>query len=125
MSNSQINIHGTIVDADTVSKPDDRSFRAAWQLTGNIIDVDMTRARDIHRDRIRAARKPAFAINDIAINDAMLADDEPAKTAAAARRDVLRNAPADPAIEAAVTPEALTGVWPASLSPVDEAGARS
>lgn len=117
MSNSQINVDGVTIDASSVTTPANRAFRNAWQLSGTVIEVDMARARDIHRDRIRTARQAAFMVNDIAINDAVLADDASAKSAAIARRDELRDAPADPAIEAATTPEALSDVWPASLKP--------
>ena len=105
-----------VVDADLVTKPANRDFRDAWVLNGTVIEVDMVKARDTHRDRLRAARADEFAINDIAINDAILEDDAAGKTAAIARRDELRDVPSDPAIEAATTPEELSAVWPVGLS---------
>ena len=110
-----IQVDGQTLDADTVAKPANRDFRDAWATDGMVITVDMVKARNIHRDHIRAARAEAFAANDIAINDAILEDNVVGKAAAIVRRDELRNATSDPAIEAAQTPEELVLVVPAGL----------
>ena len=116
MTKSFIQVGVNTVDAATVTKPLNRDFRDAWQLSGEIIEVDMVKARDIHRDKIRAARAAEFVTNDVAIQDAILADDAAGKAAGIARRDALRNATADAAIEAAATPEVLSAVAPAGLT---------
>jgi len=88
------------VDASQVTKPGSRSFRNAWALDADkeVISVDMTMAKAIQRDVIRAERLLAFATNDIAINDALLSGDADAVAAAITRRDALRNAPAHSSI---------------------------
>lgn len=116
MSTNMISVGGLTVDAANVTVPDNRDFRNAWQLEGAVIEVDMNKARDIHRDLIRIVRKEAFAVNDINLQDAMIDGDADAKATGVARRDALRDAPADPAIDAATTPEELSAVWPAGLS---------
>lgn len=81
-----------------------------------IITIDMHRARDIHRDRIRAARATALAALDVAYQRADEQGDAAAKAAIAAQKQALRDAPADPRIDAASTVEALGAVWPAGLA---------
>lgn len=115
MSKSMINLNGSVVNASNVTVPASREFRDAWDLDGDAITVDMTKAKDLHRDKIREARKVEFAKNDITLQDAMVIGDEVAKTAAVARRDELRNATVDPAIDAATTPEELSAVNPCGL----------
>jgi len=107
-----LNVH--ICDAASI--PADRTFRSAWEQGGNkLLTVNMPKARNIQRDRIRAARAGEFVKNDIAINDALLTGSASAKDATLARRDELRNATEDAAIEAATTPEELAIVSPAGL----------
>jgi len=99
---------------DEAAVPADRTFRDAWVLTADALAVDMAKAREIHRNRIRAARAPLLAAADVAYMRALEAGQDTA--AIVARKNALRAAPADPAIEAATTPEALAAVWPAVLS---------
>ncbi|MTI10179.1 hypothetical protein [Curvivirga aplysinae] len=106
MTKSYIQVSGQLLDA-SIPKPNTKVFREAWQLEGDVITVDMVKARDIKRDQIRADREALFKANDIAKDDALLEDDAPKKAAAIAMRDKLRDLPADPRIEAAETPEAL------------------
>ncbi|WP_417448346.1 hypothetical protein [Idiomarina abyssalis] len=113
------------VDAAAASAPQERTFRDAWQLNGPVIEVDMTKARDIWREKIRQAREAAFAPHDDAIRildrrkvtNGSLTEEEVALYAAAeAACQALRDATEDPAIEAAETPEELKAVQPAGLS---------
>lgn len=89
----------------SVEVPSDRTFRNAWCWTGKV-DHDMEKCRAIHRDRLRVARAPKLAALDVAQLRGQ--DVEAEKTA-------LREVTADPAIEAAKTPEELKAVWPAVL----------
>lgn len=90
----------------------DRTFRNAWKSD---LTVDMTKARDIHKDRLRAIRAPLFVTNDLAIQDALVSGDAQALAAAKAKRDALRDVTADPAIGSAKTPDELKAVLPAAL----------
>lgn len=101
-------------EIDPSEKPLDRTFRDAWKDTGKI-DVDMVKARDIQRDRIRAKRKPKLEALDIEYMKAHEKADVLAMNRIVAQKQALRDAPAHPDIEAAQTPEALKNVWPAGL----------
>ena len=107
-----IQIGADAVDASQVTKPDSRSFRGAWALDSDkeVISVDMTNAKVIQRDVIRAERLLAFASNDIAINDALLSGDADAVAAAITRRDALRNAPAHSSITNAANVNVLAAI---------------
>jgi hypothetical protein len=105
----------TVVDADPV--PTDRTFRAAWTEypVNGVPAVDMNVARDVWRTRIRAARAPRLAALDIEYQRADERDDDAAKQAVVAKKQVLRDATDDPRIEAAATIEELTAAWPEGL----------
>lgn len=79
-----------------------------------MITIDMDKAREIHRDRIRAARAPLLAAADVDFQRALETGAD--TSAIVARKSALRDAPADPAIDAATTPEQLAAVWPAALA---------
>jgi hypothetical protein len=80
-----------------------------------IVTVDMSKARKIQRNRIRVARAPALAELDIAYQRADEQGDAEAKAAVVAQKQALRDAPEDPAIDAAKTPEELAAVMPEIL----------
>ena len=56
------------------------------------INVDINKAREITKDRIRQERKSLFEENDIALRDAMLSSNKVALKAAIDKRDKLRDA---------------------------------
>ena len=95
--------------------PADRYFRGAWKDDGKAIAIDMPKARDIHRERMREARAPKLAALDVEYQRADERGDTAAKQTVVARKQVLRDVTADPAIEAAKTPDELRAVWPAAL----------
>jgi hypothetical protein len=96
--------------------PADRYFRSAWKDVGKI-EVDMPKARDIHRDRLREMRAPKLAALDIEYQRADEAGDAERKRAIAAQKQALRDVTADPAIDAAQTPDELKAVVPVILKP--------
>ena len=100
-----ININGDVRDAASLTVPADRTFRGAWQFNGNAVEIDMAKARDIHRDALRAERGPKLDKLDV---DWFRAVETGGDTAAiAAQKQALRDVTADPRIEAAATPDAL------------------
>jgi len=103
------------IDAGSVAKPDTRLFREAWLLNGPVIDVDMVKAREIWRDKIRTARLPALEKLDADYMKALEVGDTSLQQSIAARKQALRDATNDAAIEAAQTPEELELVQPAGL----------
>lgn len=96
----------------------DRTFRDAWDNPpegSDVIGVDMGKARDIWRDKIRVARVPEFEKLDAGYMQMLEQGDTDAQAAIAAAKQALRDAPADPAIDAAQTSEELKLVQPAGL----------
>lgn len=99
----------SIVDESLI--PADRTFRNAWQ-DNNGVRVNMARAREIHKDRLREWRKPLLAALDVRYMCADEIGDAAKKAEIAAKKQALRDVTADPAIEAAATPEELLAVMP-------------
>lgn len=118
MSKTLIKIGALKVDAGDFEYPVERTFREAWSFGGNpeagVIVVDMNVAKEIWRDKIRLARKPALEALDAAFMKALETGAD--TTAIVAQKQALRDAPADPAIEAATTPDELKLVQPAGLT---------
>lgn len=78
-----------------------------------MINVNMTKARDIHRDKVREARNPKLAAKDIEFQRALESGAD--TTAIVAAKQALRDAPSAAAIEAATTPDELKGAWDTDL----------
>ena len=106
---------GNQVDASTVTKPSDRHFREAWSLSGNVISEDLTKAKEIFKDKIREVRKPLLEAEDVVYMKALEADDASAKTASVTKKTNLRNAPAASAITSASSITALKAAWDTDL----------
>ena len=80
-----------------------------------MININMDKARDIHRDKVRQARKPLLEAKDVAFMRAVEAGDTDAQATVAAEKQALRDATADAAIDAATTPDALKAAWDSDL----------
>ena len=106
---------GNQVDASTVTKPSDRHFREAWSLSGTVISEDLTKAKEIFKDKIREVRKPLLEAEDVVYMKALEADDASAKTASVTKKTNLRNAPAASAITSASSITALKAAWDTDL----------
>ena len=107
---------GNQIDASTVtSKPSDRHFRNAWAISGKVIAEDMTKAKEIFKDKIREVRKPLLEAEDVVYMKAMEADDASAKTASVNKKKALRDAPAAKAISDADTIAKLKAAWDTSV----------
>lgn len=106
---------GTTRAQDTQS-PGTRLFREAWQLDGAVIEVDMPKAREIWREKIRAVREPVLKNLDAAYMKALESGDMAVQQDIAAQKQLLRDAPEVPEIEQAESPEQLEAVLPAGLS---------
>jgi hypothetical protein len=97
-----------------VDIPTDRTFRVALMDNGAQLTYDMLKARDVWRNKMRAARAPLLADLDVQF---MRAQERGEPTQAIVdRKQALRDVTADPAIEAAQTPDELRKAWPAILS---------
>ena len=106
---------GNQVDASTVTVPSDRHFREAWTLNGKVISEDMTKAKEIFKDKIREVRAPLLDAEDVVYMKALEADDATAKTASVNKKKALRDAPAAKAITDADTIAKLKAAWDADV----------
>ena len=77
------------------------------------IGINMSKAKDIHRDNVRAARGPLLAAKDAEYFRAQETNAD--TTAIVAAKQALRDAPAAAAIDAATTADELKAAWDTSL----------
>ena len=98
--------------ADSVI-PADRSFRNAWKQNGESIETDMTKAKEIHKTKIREARKSKITELDIEFQKAL--ETSASTTDIVAKKQALRDAPADSAIASASNEAALKAQWNATI----------
>jgi len=80
-----------------------------------MITVDMTKAREIKRDQLRAERKPLLEQLDVEFMRAQEAGDTQKQALISDKKQSLRDVTADPAIDAATTPDELKAVRPSVL----------
>ena len=106
---------GNQIDASTATIPANRDFRGAWSLSGKVISEDMTKAKEIFKDKIREVRTPLLAAEDVVYMKALEADDADAKTASVAKKKALRDAPAASSIDSASNIAALKAAWDTSV----------
>ena len=78
-----------------------------------MININMTKARDIHRDKVRQARNLKLASKDVEFQRALETGAD--TVAIVAAKQALRDAPASAAIDAATTPDELKASWDAEL----------
>lgn len=93
----------------------DRTFRDA---VGHDHKVRMPLAREIHKERLRKLREPIMARLDVEYMRADEAGDTAAKLVIAAKKKLLRDVTADPAVASASTPEQLNKAVPVILKEV-------
>ena len=89
--------------------PTDRSFRNAWKQNSKTIETDMTKAKEIHKDKIRTARTPKLAELDIEFQKAL--ETSSSTTDIVAKKQVLRDAPAASGISTAASEADLKAQW--------------
>lgn len=106
---------GNQIDAANATVPANRSFRDAWSLSGSVISEDLTKAKEIFKDKIREVRKPLLEAEDVAYMKALEADDSAAKTASATKKTNLRDATDASAISSATDIAGLKAAWDSNL----------
>lgn len=102
-----------VVSADDI--PEDRLYRNALKPD---LTHDMAKARVIHRDRLRRARKPLLEALDIEAQRA-LESGQPLTTVAQ-KKQVLRDVTKHPGIEAARSIDELAAAWPDDLPALED-----
>jgi hypothetical protein len=107
-----IKIGASSYNAADYTLPAERTFRDGWEANSDtgVISVNMAKAKDIWRDKIRAAREEPLKALDTAYMKAL--ESGSSTTQIVADKQALRDAPALASIEAATTPEELKAIQP-------------
>ena len=105
---------GNSISASDATVPSDRHFRGAWTLSGTTITEDLAVAKTIFKDKVREARTPLLAAEDVVYMKALEAGDTDAQAASVAKKKALRDAPAASAITNADTIAKLKAAWDTS-----------
>ena len=79
----------------------------------SIIKTDMAKAREIHKTNIRNARTPKLADLDVEFQKAL--ETGASTTDIVAKKQALRDAPADPVIDLATNEFGLKSQWNTSI----------
>tara|TARA_R100000773_G_scaffold458_1_gene792 strand:- start:52 stop:315 length:264 start_codon:yes stop_codon:yes gene_type:complete len=79
----------------------------------SIIKIDLAKAKNMHKERIRAARAPLFADLDVQYQRATETSAD--TSAIVAKKQALRDAPAATAIDNASNEDELKAQWDTSL----------
>lgn len=96
-----------ITEVDLSEIPSDRSYRNAWVVKDGIIDHDMDRAKELHKDKLRNDRAPLLAKLDLEISKALSQGRNQDVVRLEAERQRLRDVTAKPEIAAATSVEDL------------------
>ena len=75
--------------------------------------IDMAKAKEIHKENIRAIREPLLSSLDIEFQRAL--ETGASTTDIVAKKQALRDAPADSAIDSATTESELKAQWNTSI----------
>ena len=108
-----ININGDVRDASSLTVPADRTFRGAWTFNGDVVEIDMDAARNIHKDNLRAEREPRLAALDVSYMKALEAGS--GADAIATEKQTLRDITDDARITNAADADALKALDLATL----------
>ena len=106
---------GNQIDASTATVPANRDFRGAWSLSGTVITEDLTKSKEMFKDKIREVRQPLLDEEDVGYMKALEAADSDAQVASIAKKKALRDAPAAKAITDADTIAKLKAAWDTSV----------
>lgn len=106
-------IKHSIVHRDSL--PDDRYFRNAFKLEDDKCVVDMTKAKDIHKEYLRRIRKPKLEALDVEFMLAVEQEDKAKQKEIARKKQALRDITSDPRIDSKRKPESLKAFIPEVL----------
>ena len=103
----------TIYTVQPSDCPTDRSFRDAWSYDGSNFGINITKAKEIHKDRIRLAREKKFEELDVEFQRALETSAD--TSAIVAKKQALRDAPAASGITTAANANDLKAQWDTSI----------
>lgn len=99
---------------DISDLPEDRYFRNAWEYEGTI-SINMSKARDIHMNKIRVLRDSKLKELDVPNISAISRGDKATALAIEAKKQVLRDIPQTFDLSVYTTPEDLKNAIPEEL----------
>jgi len=114
MTTNIVDKDGNSIGASDATVPSDRHFRNAWSLSGSTITEDLTASKLIFKDKVREARTPLLAAEDVIYMKALEDADTDAQAASVKKKKALRDAPAASAITSADTIAKLKAAWDTS-----------
>jgi hypothetical protein len=79
------------------------------------VTINMTKARDIHRAKLRQAREPKLVELDTTFQRELEKGAQANTAAIVAAKQALRDLPSDPKINQAKSATALKALWPTDL----------
>jgi hypothetical protein len=97
---------------DSSELPSDRAFRNAW-IFNDGVEIDLTQAKEIHKNNIRTARKSLLEDLDVQFQRALETNSD--TSGIVEQKVALRDATIDPAIESSTTLEELKASWNETL----------
>lgn len=112
-----------IPDVEAVTKdkiPADRTFRNAWKKGAAKVEIDMPKALEIAKNKVREVREKKWSGVDAEFNRSLETGDETAKDAAVAKKNTLRDAPADTRLTDAKTPDDLKLAMGAVINEIEQ-----
>lgn len=89
--------------------PKDTVFEEAWKIVDGKIEMDIAKAREVHKENIRNARLAKLNELDIEFQKALETSSDTA--AIVSKKQALRDAPADSAIGSATNETELKAQW--------------
>tara|TARA_Y100000401_G_C8284289_1_gene205193 strand:- start:123 stop:578 length:456 start_codon:yes stop_codon:yes gene_type:complete len=92
--------------------PTETDFQNAWVYKDGKVEVDLAKAKEVHKEYIRRERKEKLAALDIEFQQALETGDT---SAVVAKKQALRDATADSAIDAATSTDQLKAQWNTSI----------
>jgi hypothetical protein len=93
--------------------PKNTFFERAWKIVDGKIEMDIAKAREVHREHVRYARTDKLAELDIEFQRALETSAD--TSAIVAKKKALRDAPANSAIDAATDEAGLKAQWNTSI----------
>ena len=77
--------------------------------------INISKAKEIHKDKIRVARTPKLAELDVEFQKALETNDDTKKAEITTKKQALRDAPAASSIDTASTPDELVKQWDSAI----------
>jgi hypothetical protein len=87
----------------------DNDFYNAWEIVSEKLQINLDKAKEIHRDKIRAARTPLLSKLDVQFQRALETSADTKDIVA--QKQALRDATEDSKIAAATTTDAIKASW--------------